>query len=161
MNIETDWKNIKIHFSKSFASSLHVSIGSVDANNNPTVTPIGSLFLNNNQTGFYFEKFPSKLPVHAEQNNNVCVLAVNSGRWFWVQSLFKVAFNQYPAVKLYGTLGKRRKATKKEVSRLARRMRLTKRLKGHQYLWNDMEIVREITFIKAEKINIGKMTAAL
>ena len=161
MNIESDWKSIKIHFSKSFKSSLHVSVGSVNANNKPTVTPIGSLFLNDNGTGFYFEKFPSKLPIHAEQNKNICVLGVNSSRWFWVRSLFNVEFREYPAVKLYGTLGKRRKATEKEIYRLARRMKLTKRLKGHQYLWSTMETVREITFTKAEKINIGKMTTNL
>jgi len=161
MDIKSNWNSIRIHFSKSFQSSLHVSIASVDTENNPTVTPIGSLFLNNGQKGFYFEKFPSKLPKHAEQNKNICVLGVNSNRWFWTKSLFKVEFKKYPAVKLYGTLGKQRKATEKEIHRLARRMRLTKRLKGHKYLWDTMETVREITFSKAEKINLGRMTKQL
>ena len=57
MNLIPDWKIIRMHFNKSFKSSFYVSIASVDINNNPTVTPIGSLFLNDNQTGFYFEKF--------------------------------------------------------------------------------------------------------
>ena len=161
MNLSTDWKSIRTHFNKSFRSNFYVSIASVDANNKPTVTPIGSLFLNDNQTGFYFEKFPSKLPIHAEQYKSICVLGVNSNRWFWIKSLFKVAFKEYPAVKLYGTLGDRRKATEKEMNRLARRMRLTKRLNGHKYLWSDMETVRELTFTKAEKINLGKMTINL
>ncbi|MCF6348596.1 MAG: hypothetical protein L3J20_09905 [Flavobacteriaceae bacterium] len=161
MDIKTNWNSIRIHFSKSFKSSLHVSIASVDVENSPTVTPIGSLFLNNNQTGFYFEKFPSKLPKHTEQNKNICVLGVNSNRWFWTRSLFKVAFKEYPAVKLYGVLGERRKATEKEVNRLARRMRLTQKLKGHKYLWSDMEMVRELIFTKAEKINLGRMTTKL
>jgi hypothetical protein len=138
-----------------------VSIASVDVENNPTVTPIGSLFLNNNQTGFYFEKFPSKLSKHAEQNKNICVLGVNSNRWFWTKSLFKVKFKEYPAVKLYGVLGKRRKATEEETNRLAKRMRLTNKLKGHTYLWSDMENIRELIFTKAEKINLGKMTKQL
>lgn len=74
MDLIENWGKIRMHFSKSFASSLHVSIASVDTNNNPTVTPIGSLFLNKDQTGFYFEKFPSNLPKHAEENRNICAI---------------------------------------------------------------------------------------
>ena len=161
MDILKNWKAISIHFSKSFKSSLHVSIASVDAENNPTVTPIGTLFLNDNPTGFYFEKFPSKLPEHAKRNNNICILGVNSNRWLWVKSLYKVKFKEYPALKLYGTLGQRRKATEKEIYRLKRRMSSTKRLKGHRYLWGSMAFIREVHFTKAEKINLNKMASDL
>ena len=54
MNITENWNQIRQHVNKSFSSSLHVSIASVDEDGNPTVTPIGSLFLNKDQTGFYF-----------------------------------------------------------------------------------------------------------
>lgn len=161
MNIETDWNKIRKHFNKSFASNFYVSVASVDSENNPTVTPIGSLFLNDNQTGFYFEKFPSKLPKHAKSNPKVCVLGVNSGRVFWIKALFKEKFNDFPAMKLYGELGERRKATEKQIKRLNRRMKVTNGLKGNTYLWKTMEFVREIKFTKAEKINLGKMTAKL
>ncbi|MFD0761203.1 hypothetical protein ACFQZW_03840 [Lutibacter aestuarii] len=158
MDINKDWNIIRQHFNKSFKSNFYVSIASVDTNNNPTVTPIGSLFLNDNQTGFYFEKFPSKLPLCENLNKNICVLGVNSNRWFWIKSLFKGKFPNPPAIKLYGELGKKRKATKKELERLNRRMRATKGLKGNTYLWKNMEFVREVYFEKAEKINLGKMT---
>ena len=161
MNIKDNWHKIRIHFSKSFSSSLHVSIAFLDADNNPTNTPIGSLFLNKNQTGFYFEKFPTKLPNHSKLNQNICVLAVNSNKWFWIKSLFKKRFSNYPALKLYGNLGERRKASEIEIKRLQRRMRRTRGLKGHTYLWEDMKYVREITFFNVEKINIGKMTSGL
>ena len=161
MNIITDWDKIRKHFNKSFASNFYVSIASVDAENNPTVPPIGSLFLNDNQTGFYFEKFPSKLPDHAKNNPKVCLLGVNSGRIFWLKALFREKFTDYPAIKLYGELGKRRKATEKEIERLNRRMKVTNGLKGNTYLWKKMEFVREINFTKAEKINLGKMTDEL
>ncbi|MEP2278825.1 hypothetical protein [Maribacter sp.] len=62
MNITQDWNKIRAHFNKSFNSNFHISVASVDSNNNQTVRPIGSLFLNDNQTDFYFEKFPKKLP---------------------------------------------------------------------------------------------------
>ena len=108
MDLITNWKKIRTHFNKSFSSNLHISIASVDVDNYPTVTPIGSLFLNDNQTGFYFEKFPSKLPEHAKSNKNVCLLGVNSSRLFWLGALFKEKFSDYPAIKLYGELGERR-----------------------------------------------------
>lgn len=161
IDIRTDWDKIRRHFNKSFRSNFYISIASVDSENNPTVTPIGSLFLNDDQTGFYFEKYPSKLPIHAKTNPNICALGVNSNTVFWLRSLFKGKFGVYPAVKLYGQLGERRKATEKETNRLNRRMKNTKRLKGNKYLWQKMEYVRELTFSKAEKINLGKMTNEL
>jgi len=161
MNIKTDWNKIRKHFNKSFASNFYISIASVDSENNPTVTPIGSLFLNDNQTGFYFEKFPSKLPESAKGNPKVCLLGVNSGRIFWLKALFKEKFTDFPAMKLYGELGERREATENETKRLNRRMKATNGLKGNTYLWKKMEFIREIKFTKAEKVNLGKMTVEL
>ncbi|MEM1328808.1 MAG: pyridoxamine 5'-phosphate oxidase family protein [Bacteroidota bacterium] len=161
MDIYAEWDVIRTHFNKSFRSNFYVSIASVDAEGHPTVTPIGSLFLNDNQTGFYFEKFPSKLPEHAKSNPNVCLLGVNSGVFFWLKSLFRNTFSDYPAIKLYGELGERRVASKGEIKRLNRRMKLTKGLKGNTYLWGDMQYVRDMKFVSAEKINLGKMTKSL
>jgi len=161
MDLISDWSKIRKHFNKSFSSNFHISVASVDLENNPTVTPIGSLFLNDNQSGFYFEKFPSKLPKHAISNPNICLLGVNSSRIFWIKALFWKKFPNYPAIKLYGQLGKRRKATDKEIKRLNRRMSITNGLKGNTYLWKNMDYVREIYFSKAEKINLGEMTKHL
>lgn len=158
MDITNEWNNIRKHFNICFKLNFHVSVASVDKENKPTVTPIGSLFLNDDQTGFYFEKYPSKLPIHANENPNICVLAVNSSTIFWLKALFRGKFDQYPGLKLYGQLGERRKATDQENSRLKRRMKSTKRLRGNKYLWGDMEMVREINFTKVEKINLGDMT---
>ena len=155
------WDAVRKHFSHSFGSSLHVSIASVGENWAPTVTPIGTLFLNKDQTGFYFEKFVSTLPRHAKSNHSICILAVNSSKLFWLKSLFHGRFNNYPAYRLWGTLGNRREATEMELLALKKRLKRTRRLKGHQYLWGDMKEVREINFHKGEKIHIGKMTQAL
>ena len=158
MDIKSDWLVIRKHFSRCFRTNFHVAIASMDKENNPTVTPIGSFFLDNNESGFYFEKFPTKLPENSKINKNICVLAVNSNTWFWLTSLFKGRFKSNPAIKLYGQIGERRKATEAEIQRLNRRMKITKRLKGNNYLWGDMQFVRDISFTKAEKINLGKMT---
>ena len=161
MDLKSNWSEVRKHFNQSFRTNFHVSIASVDKDNIPTVTPIGSLFLNGNQTGFYFEKYPGNLPEHAKQNKNICILAVNSGKLFWLKSLFKGQFKSNPAIKLYGQLGERRKATDIEIKRLNRRMKATKGLKGNAYLWGSMPNVRDIEFTKAKKINLGKMTIHL
>jgi len=161
MEIKTDWNVIRKHFRRSFGTNFHISIASIDGTGNPTNTPIGSLFLNDDLSGFYFEKYPSKLPENAENNKNVCVMAVNSSSLFWIKSLFREKFKEHPAIKLYGELGLRRKATDSEIGRLQRRMKATRMLRGNDYLWGKMEYVREIHFHRAEKINLGKMTGQL
>jgi hypothetical protein len=158
MKLEQDWESIRRHFNRSFSSSLHTSIGSVNQLGEPTVTPIGSLFLNADRSGFYFEKYPTKLNIHASQNGQICVLAVDSNKWFWFKALWSGKFKHYPGIKLYGKLGLRRKASDIEISRLRRRMKLTRGLKGNSYLWGDMQEVREIKFTRAEAIKLGKMT---
>jgi len=161
MDIQQNWKLIRKHFRRSFRSNFHVSIASVDEHNMPTVTPIGSLFLNKDQTGFYFEKFPALLPLHTKANKNICILAVNSKSRFWLKALLLGKFYSYPGIKLYGTLGERRKATEKEKARLDRRMQFTKGLTGNTYLWRTMEYVREVQFNRVEKVHLGKMTGEL
>lgn len=161
MDIGTDWNLIRNHFRKSFGTSLHYSIASVDKDNNPTITPIGSLFLNDNRTGFYFERYPSNLPKNYIYNKNICVLAVNSSKWLWLKSLYKNKFTAHTAIKLYGTLGDKRQANDNEIRALKQRMRATNRLKGHKYLWDNMNMVRDIVFTQAEKINLGEMTDQL
>ncbi|WP_074407622.1 MULTISPECIES: pyridoxamine 5'-phosphate oxidase family protein [Aquimarina] len=161
MDSIANWKFIRKHFNVTYKTSLSVAIASVDNDNKPTVTPIGTFFLNKDQTGFYFEKFPKKIPHNVKTNKNVCVLGVNSSKWFWIKALYKLKFDSYPAIRLYGMLGEKRKATDIEISRLNRRMKTTKGLKGNAYLWGNMEYVRDIKFTTAEGVNIGKMTEVL
>lgn len=159
MDIIENWDSIKSHFRRTFSSSLHFSIATVDDNNQPNVSPIGTVFLNKDQTGFYFEKFTTSLP--SVSNKNVCILAVNSSKRFWVRSLFNGRFETYPGIKLYGQLGTRRKATVSEMRALKRRVRFTRRLKGHKILWNDMNTIREVNFTSCQKLKIGSMTKEL
>jgi len=159
IDIKANWNTIRAHFNKSVSSSLHVSIGSVNKNGEPTVTPIGSLFLNKDQKGFYFERYTSNLPLNGKNNNTICVLAVNSNFWFWVKSLLNSKFEKQPAIKLYGVIGERREATEIELSRFKKRTRFFKIFKGYHELWGDMKHVREITFVKVEQMKLGNMTS--
>ena len=161
MDLYQDWDKIKRHFAKSFGTSLHVSIAFVEKDTAPNVTPIGSLFLNDDQSGFFFEKFTSNLPSESDKGKKICVLGVNSNKWFWVKALYREKFSDSPAIKLFGQLGARKKATDRQIRALKRRMRFTRMMKGHHYLWGDMHFVREIYFTKADKIKLGKMTADL
>ncbi len=158
MTTSIPWPEIRAHLRKSWPSNLHVSMASVGADGSPCATPIGSFFLNADGSAFYFEKYPSTLPAHAAgANPRVCILAVNSSRWFWLKSLFAGKFPTPPGLKLYGRLGQRRQATSAEHDRLRRRMRLTRRLRGHQYLWGNMEFVREVHIESVSTIRFGAM----
>ncbi len=158
MNLINNWADIRKHFNTSFKTNFHVSVATVSHDSIPDVSPIGSLFLNKDQSGFYFEKFPTTIGLNAEHNKTVCILGVNSGVWFWLRSLISGRFNAYPGIKLFGTLGDKRKATETEITRLNRRMKLTKGLKGNTYLWGEMLYVRDIIFFDAKALNIGNMT---
>lgn len=156
-----NWDKIRKHFSKSFATSMHVSMATLNQNQQPHISPIGTFFLNEDYSGFYFEQYTRQLPRAAEQNRQVCILAVNSSKWLWLKSLFKGQFFDHPGIRLFGELGQRRKAKPQEIHALQRRMRATRRLKGHQMLWKDLDQIREVKIIGAEPMKIGAMTNKL
>ncbi len=158
MEIEADWQAIKKLFRHSFTSSFHYAISSVTEDGEPHVTPIGSLILGAPGYGFYFEEFPSQLPRNLEANQQVCVLAVNSSRWFWLRSLIRGKFEVPPGIRLSGKAGKTREATDEEVSLWQKRVRSVRFTKGHALMWRNMRTVRDIEFTRIEPIDIGRMT---
>ncbi len=159
LNTIPDWLGIRKQVNYNFQTNFHVAVATVDENNNPTVSPIGSLFLNADQTGFFLEKFTTSVAKNYRSNKNVCILSVNSGKWFWFKSIFKGRFKPSPGIKLYGTLQPKREATAVELNRMNQRFQIVKGFKGYKLLWEDMRMVRPIVFTKAEFIKIGKMTA--
>ncbi len=158
MDLIADWKEIKILFKESFSSSFHYAIATVGENGAPHVTPIGSLILSKPGQGFYFEKFPKRLPRNLKINQQVCVLAVNSSRWFWLKSLVRGKFTHPPAIRLHGKTGELREATDKEIALWQNRVKLTRFSKGHTLIWRDMSKVRDIKFTRVEPVHIGEMT---
>ena len=111
MEINHHWNKIRKLFIIAFRSSFHYSIATVNENGSPHVTPIGSLFLRRNNTGFFFDDFLGNTSRNFERNQRVCILALNSGKFFWIKSLFLGKFKTPVAVRLNGTVGEQRKAT--------------------------------------------------
>lgn len=158
MQLMEDWHVIKRLFNRSFNSSFHYAIASINEEGEPHVTPIGSLLLGEPGKGIYFDEFIRQLSINLQHNPKVCVLAVNSNRWFWIRSLFGGRFHVPPAIRLYGTVGNRREATETEIKLWQRRVRWTKITKGYALLWKNMRVVRDINFSRVEPVNIGAMT---
>lgn len=158
MDIHENWNEIKNLFKASFKSSFHYAIATVAEDGNPHVTPIGSLILGSPGKGIYFEKYPQHLPGNLGTNKQVCVLAVNSSKWFWLKSLVSGKFARPPAVRLQGITGELRDATDKEIELWQKRVSSVSFSKGHALMWRDMCMVRDIEFIHAEPIHLGEMT---
>jgi hypothetical protein len=158
MDLHENWDEVRNLFRHSFNSSFHYAVATVSENGEPHVTPIGSLILGGPGIGFYFEKFPQNLPRNLGHNNRVCVLAVNSGRWFWLRSLIGGKFLGPPAVRLYGIAGELRAASKREIALWQGRVKRVSFSKGHALMWREMNMVREIRFTHMEPVHLGKMT---
>lgn len=158
MELSENWDEVKRLFRASFRSSFHYAIATVTKDGEPHVTPIGSLILGEPGRGFYFEKFPRHLTENLDVNRQVCVLAVNSSRWFWLRSLVGGRFASPPAVRLHGVAGELREATDTEMALWQRRVKRVRLTKGHALIWRGMSRVRDIEFTRIEPVNIGEMT---
>ena len=161
MSLESQWPQIRRAFGEAFASSMHFSVATVSPNGRPHVTPIGSVLLQEPGRGIYFEEFPRRMPSHFNGNARVCVLAVNSSRWFWLGALLRGRFPRPPAVRLYGEVGSRRRATAQERRWWLRRVRRVRFTRGHRLLWSSMGMVRELHFTEVDIVNLRTMTADL
>lgn len=153
-----DWQKIRRHFSRSFTTNLHVSVATADADGQPNVTPIGSLFLHRGDfSGFYFEIFTTGIAKNAKTNRRVCIMAVNSGRWYWIKSLLAGKFSEPPMMKIYGEIGERRAARPEEIERANRRLGWMKALPGGKKLFGRLDFVREIRFDGFELVKLAAM----
>ncbi len=161
MDLHENWHEVKVLFRESFKTSFHYAIATVSKNGEPHVTPIGSLILGRPGFGFYFEKFPQHLPHNLSNNSHICVLAVNSARWFWLKSLVGGRFSSPPAVRLHGVAGELREATEREIMLWQKRVKPMSFSKGHALMWRDMSMVREVQFTRVEPVHLGEMTQDL
>jgi uncharacterized protein len=161
MEIGKHWNTIQILFQESLGSSMHYAIATVNADGSPHVTPIGALFLREDKTGFYFDEFPINMSRNLGRDPRVCVLAVNSNPTFWQKSLLAGRFETPPAVRLMGSAGKKREGTEEEIAMWQNHVKLARGTKGHDLMWKNIRMVRDIHFDSFEPVSCGEMTQDL
>lgn len=157
MRIEDHWADIQRVVARGQRSTLHCSIASVGPGGIPNVTPIGTVFLRSDCTGYYFDHYTSALASNVEANPNVCLMAVDSSRWFWFQSFLRGRFAAPPGVRLYGRASHLRPATPGEVGLIEGRVRPTRWLKGSRLLWSGFSHVRDIVFTSFRPVSYPRM----
>jgi uncharacterized protein len=161
MEIGKHWETIRAVFEEGYKSCFHFAIATVNEDGSPHVTPIGALILRGNQTGFYFEENPIRMPRNLKKNPRVCVMAMNADKLFWGKALLEGKFATPPAVRLSGMAGDLRKAAPAEIALWQEKIALAKGTKGYQLLWSHFSDVRDITFDAFEPVNVGEMTRSL
>lgn len=154
---DESWERIRTLFREAFKTTLHYAFATVGADGTPRVTPIGSLILRNDRTGFYFEEYASGLRRNFSVNNRVCILAVRASKWQFLKALLFGRVSAPFAVRLMGTVGERRAATDEEASQFRRRVARYRMLKGHDLLWGKLKHVRDIAFDSCEPVRIGSL----
>jgi len=157
MELANHWNDITRVIRSSQRSSLHCSIATVDDQGMPNVTPIGTVFLRDNYTGYFFDTYTSKMAANLEHNSQVCLSAVNTKTSFWLKSLFKGQFLSPPGVRLYGTVGPLRKATESEIAAVNKRIKPLSWSKGSKLIWSSFTHVRDIEFTDFRPVQYPKM----
>jgi len=157
MDLKENWANIQTLLKKTKCCF----VATVNEDGSPHITPIGSICLRNDQTGFYFEEFSQKMPKNFEHNNRICIMVMNSGTLFWLKSFFTGLCPSIPGVRLYGTVSERRMGSEEEIASFQERVKKLRKRKVHEILFKNMKYLREIKFDSFEPVNLGPMTQHL
>lgn len=157
MELETYWPKVKEVVSRGQKSTIYCSIASVAPDGTPNVTPVGTVFLRDDLTGYYFDHYTSALSRNIDANPGICIMAVDASRWFWFKSFLLGRFTAAPGVRLYGKAGPLRAATADEIERIEARVRPTRWLKGSRLLWSGFTHVRDIHFTSFRPVTYPKM----
>ena len=161
MKINNHWPEIQSVFKSAQSTCRHCTIATVNEDGSPHITPIGSLILRDDCTGYFFEEYSQRMTSNFKHNNRICILAVNSGIRYWFTSIFAGRFPSPPGVRLYGTAGQRRLGTEEEIVSFQNRVKTTRKLKGYKLIWKNMKHIREIHFESFEPVHVPKMTQHL
>lgn len=158
--LEEHWPAIRKLCARVLPASFHFSMATVNEDGSPHVSSIGSLRLNRDCTGRYFEIFAQRLKLNLDRDPRITILAVDSGKRTWLQALRKGHFAEPVGVRLMGRAGPCRPATDEEKEWWWRRVRFARRFKGHDLLWGDQCVteMRDLYFESFEPINLGVMT---
>jgi len=153
------WNRVRSVVTAAFRTSFHCSIGTVDADGTPYVTPIGSVLLGEPGQALYFQIFTTATPRNLSHDARICILAVNSGLGLWLRAFVRGHFSRPPGVQLIGhVVGPARVPTDAERARWQRRVRWLRWTPGYAVLWKRRESVRDIRVDDVQWIRLGTMT---
>ena len=159
--LASNWPRIVWIFKKSLFSTGFYTFATTDPEGRAHMAPYASLILKDDCTGYYSEVFPNRMTRNLKEDQRICIMAVSLGRWQWFKALLTGRFDEWPGVRLYGTVGKSRTAQPGELDRFLARVKRYKPFKGYDLLWKDMHTVRDIRFTHFEPLNLGAMTRHL
>jgi uncharacterized protein len=158
MEIEKDWNEIS-HFVNNKAERC--IFATADGDGTPHATPIGSLFLTGPGRGFYFEKYPTTLPMHYKANPKLCILAMQFTMWGFLSGMVRGRFAALPGIRLHATAGVLREAAQDEMRLFKEKVSTFKMFKGYKLLWSDMARIRELEIHRVDPVTVGPMTQGL
>ena len=158
-----DWQTLKRLFGATFRNTLHFSIGSLGVGGDPIVTPVGSVLLHEPGHASYFELYAHGLGQRVSKDPRISVLAVDSGRWLWLNALWRGRFARLPAIRLVGRAdGAVRPPSDSERQRMLKRIRGVRHLKGGRAVWHDFDCpVRDLWIDRIDGINLGALSVPL
>ncbi|CAB1221779.1 pyridoxamine 5'-phosphate oxidase family protein [Acinetobacter bouvetii] len=157
MNVQ-QWQHICKVVNDAQRAAMHCSIATVDQDLQPSICPIGTLFLRDNQSGFFFDRYAESFKENLPHNNKACIQAINSSRMFWLKSLLKGQFSDYPGVRLYVEIGDLRPANPDELHQVSRRIHSLQWTKGSQLIWSDFSHVRDFSVQAFKWVQYPQMT---
>lgn len=158
-DLSADWSWIVHRFEKSLKTTRFCTFASVNPDGTAHLAPIASLVLNDDCSGYYSEVYPGVMAANFKADPRVCVMVVCMGFGYWLKGLLTGRFDQWPALRLYGTVAPRsRQARPGEIERWRKHLKPYKRLKGYDLLWKRITTVREITFDRFDPVRLGTMT---
>lgn len=157
------WQLVRSTMRHALSSSLHCAVASIGPDDQPNVTPIGSIMLTDPGSAVYLDVLNVELGRNLDRDPRITVMAVDSGRRTWLTALFRARFDSPPGFRLGGTAGPARPLTEQERTRFRRRVRLALRTKGGQQLWGSdgHYQARDLTFTEVIPVRIPRMTAHL
>lgn len=93
----SEWQNIRQIVADAQRAAMHCSIATVNPQGFPSITPIGTVFLDHqSSTGFFFDTYSTTFSENLQHQPLACIQAVNSSKLFWLSSMFKGKFKHYP-----------------------------------------------------------------
>ncbi|MCP4130777.1 MAG: pyridoxamine 5'-phosphate oxidase family protein [bacterium] len=154
---DQNWPALKKVMRDGGMSSMYYSFATVGEDGSPHVSPIGSLILGDTGKAFYCEEYPSLMARNLNANQKICIMAVNSGKWFWLRSLARGKFSRPSGVRLIGRVGEKRRITEEEALAWLKIVKPLRMFKGHDILWKNLSHVRDVRFDSYEPIRTGVM----